>query len=217
MNTKSLIEAYKNNESFSSIAERLIDDAEGLITVRRAQTDAAKRSCYLEQDSKYRSMVRQLDLPDADKFLNYMKDSKRIKRGILEEKKAPAEVGANRFRFQVLQMYAEQVERFSNMIKDYFEQGLKIAKDLGDIEERKVSIVCSRMAVHSLADSLFKFMLTEHGVKGIEPTIKIIGESLVLIEDPRFDKSAVGRDFLLEMLKIQHASMYDAFQKESKS
>lgn len=94
MKTKEIIEillADASKESFERIVDSLIEDAKLMIKVRNAKQASAQRSCYMEQDQKWRSAYAKLATSNpevlavytADSMLDALNSSKKISAAVM--------------------------------------------------------------------------------------------------------------------------------------
>lgn len=225
MNTKDLIITFQNGETFGTLAEKLIDDAEALIKLRRAFKDDGMRSCYLEQDSKYKSMCRKLDLPDPDQLLNYMKTSKRIKKSIFHEE--PKSQADRRFMLPSLNdlilaeakrqsLYEETCKRAAASFVSQFDQTLKVSNEMieaGEMEkftsEAEQFVHTTQVVISLTINNILVPMTKSDGKIGALQCLGMITKAIELVEDPRFEKKAVGVGFFRAYTKGKFPATFD--------
>lgn len=78
MKTKEIIQNMSEDSSkasFAAIVQALIEDAQVLIKTRNAKQASAQRSCYMEQDQKWRSAYAKLIIQCPESMTNYTADS----------------------------------------------------------------------------------------------------------------------------------------------
>lgn len=135
MKTKEIIEillADASKESFERIVDSLIEDAKLMIKVRNAKQESAQRSCYMEQDQKWRSAYAKLATSNpevlavytADSMLDALNSSKKISSSVMH-----ADGVTPRFR-EAEQKHAthEAKQKLAGMISQVFS---KVMEEVG--------------------------------------------------------------------------------------
>lgn len=113
MNTKELVQ--KINEAQTPVSElfnALAVDGEALVKARKAQSHEAKRSCYLEQNSKWLSACNKVPGLDKEHFMQYLASHPKYKHVVREPEKKHS------YRETALQMFAEQKARLDKFNTD---------------------------------------------------------------------------------------------------
>lgn len=161
MNTKEII-AYVRGpgpaKNQSDVVDALIGDAKALITARRCTSVEAKRSCYMEQDTKFRSAFNKAKPEmeamgwNEDSLLNHFKSRPDIREIVapMPVKESPRGglsrntvldlmYGDMRKSLERLQQYENAVDSLADHLIRLFDSGMKICvEDCADLCKKPV-------------------------------------------------------------------------------
>lgn len=167
MNSKEIVKALQDGVSFNEIFKSLMDDAEKLIQARRATTPEAKRSCYLEADSKWRSACSKYK-PSAESnsealnpeaALEHMQSEKRLQSIFQQEH--PKHRSSIREQIRKMEQYNEAIDKLGEVFLKDFTEGVPMCEKISD--ERNLSLTDDQIheavtetAIDRFLDSMIK-------------------------------------------------------------